>query len=267
MSTTSSALDAPIELVDSKPYACQVPACKHPYFGDKGGLDRHKREVHGSTTYCCPVTSCKRNIKGFARKYNLLEHQKRCHPGKLPNTQPALIQRSRNHASLDREGPEGSQCSDGEVSSSEMTIIEGVARTSGGRLREELERLYMRRVKLDSDIATLKRTLDILGESSPWISPRLISFPIQEPSIIPVYRPFGDSKQQLPSVPLSTTRGRISALHASYPYGAQRILHLKSKHVYKSLDRKYSYGLECHHFLLKFRGQYQEETSCQSISH
>jgi hypothetical protein len=79
----------------------------------------------------------------------------------------ASIQRSQNDPSFDREGIERGRCSDGEASSPEMTIIGDVARISGGRLREELERLCTLRVELDSDIAALKRALDILGELSP----------------------------------------------------------------------------------------------------
>jgi hypothetical protein len=149
-----------------KPYVCQVPGCKYPHFGDKGGLDRHTREVHGSKTYCCPVALCKRNTIGFARKYNLFEHQKRCHPGQSLSTTLALNQKSQSLASFDREGTEGGRCSDGEASPPEITIIGDVARTGGRRLREELERLCALRAELDSDIAALKRTLDIFGDAS-----------------------------------------------------------------------------------------------------
>jgi hypothetical protein len=167
MSTESSVIGVPIESADSKPYVCQVPGCKHPNFGDKGGLDRHKREVHGSKTYYCPITLCKRHTKGFARKYNLFEHQKRCHSGQSPITTQPLTQRSQNHVSFDCEGTEGGLCSDGEALSPEMTINKDAVMANGGRLREELERLYTLRVELDSDIAALKRTLHIFGMSSP----------------------------------------------------------------------------------------------------
>jgi hypothetical protein len=149
----------------SKPYVCQVPGCKYPHFGDKGGLDRHRREVHGSKTHCCPVALCKRHTIGFARKYNLFEHQKRCHPGQSPSTTLALNQKFQNRASFDREGTEGGRYSDVEASLPEITIIGDVTKTSGRRLREELERLCALRAELDSDIAALKRTLNILGDA------------------------------------------------------------------------------------------------------
>jgi hypothetical protein len=78
------------EAKHSKPYICQVPNCKHTRFGDKSGLDRHNREVHGSQTHFCPITSCKRHVRGFPRKYNLFEHQKRCHSSQSPNFGTAI---------------------------------------------------------------------------------------------------------------------------------------------------------------------------------
>jgi hypothetical protein len=78
------------EAKHSKPYICQVLNCKHTRFGDKGGLGRHNREVHGSQTHCCPITSCNRHVRGFPRKYNLFEHQKRCHSSQSPNFGTAI---------------------------------------------------------------------------------------------------------------------------------------------------------------------------------
>jgi len=153
----------------SKPYICQVPNCKHPRFGDKGGLDRHRREVHGSKTYCCPNASCKRHTKGFPRKYNLFEHQKRCHP-----TTSASMQRSLNRTHFDGVVPEELGRGDEEPSSPEMTITGDVARFGSGKLQERLERLCALRVEfksniveLDGDIEALKRTLDVFGEFLP----------------------------------------------------------------------------------------------------
>ncbi|KAH8654638.1 hypothetical protein BGZ60DRAFT_435756 [Tricladium varicosporioides] len=153
----------------SKPYICPVPNCKHPRFGDKGGLDRHKREVHGSKFYCCPNISCKRHTKGFPRKYNLFEHQKRCHP-----TASVSMQRSLNLTHFNGVLPEELGGGDEEPLSSEMTITGDVARFGSGKLQERLERLCALRaefknniVELDDDIEALKRTLDIFRESSP----------------------------------------------------------------------------------------------------
>ena len=146
------------EAKHSKPYICQVPNCKHTRFGDKGGLDRHNREVHGSQTHCCPITSCKRHVRGFPRKYNLFEHQKRCHSSQLPNLAPLSILEQQNHTS---DSMKGQQESYEGGSSPEM------ATGGGGRLREKLENLYKMRAEMEVDIKALERSLDLLRKDSP----------------------------------------------------------------------------------------------------
>jgi hypothetical protein len=66
---------------------CPESSCNHRQFSDKAGLKRHLREFHGSGVYYCPYASCKRHSRGFPRKYNLLQHQKRCH-GNILETLP-----------------------------------------------------------------------------------------------------------------------------------------------------------------------------------
>ncbi|RDW64094.1 hypothetical protein BP5796_10596 [Coleophoma crateriformis] len=146
------------EAKHSKPYICQVPNCKHTRFGDKGGLDRHSREVHGSQTHCCPITSCKRHVRGFPRKYNLFEHQKRCHSSPSPDLTPPSIPRQQNHTSDDMTG---------EQESYESGSSADMATGGGRRLREKLENLYKMRAEIDLDIKALKRSLHLLGEDSP----------------------------------------------------------------------------------------------------
>jgi len=132
------------EAKHSKPYICQVPNCKHTRFGDKSGLDRHNREVHGSQTHCCPITSCKRYVRGFPRKYNLAEHLKRCHSSQSPNLAPSGQQESYDGGA-----------------SSEMVI------GGGGWLREKLANLHEMRAEIDVDIKAVERCLEFQGESSP----------------------------------------------------------------------------------------------------
>jgi hypothetical protein len=146
------------EAKHSKPYICQVPNCKHTRFGDKGGLDRHNREVHGSQTHCCPITSCKRHVRGFPRKYNLFEHQKRCHSAQLPNLAPLSILEQQNHTSNSMKGQQESY----EGGSSPEMVTGG-----GGRLREKLENLYKMRAEMEVDIKALERSLDLLRKDSP----------------------------------------------------------------------------------------------------
>ncbi|KAF7508332.1 hypothetical protein GJ744_009323 [Endocarpon pusillum] len=144
------------EAKHGKPYICQVPDCKHTRFGDKSGLDRHNREVHGSQTHCCPITSCNRHVRGFARKHNLSEHLKRCHSPESPNLAPPSILRQQNHTG---DGMRGQQKSyEGESS---LEMITGV----GGRFREELENLYKKRAEIDVDIEALKRSWALVGEN------------------------------------------------------------------------------------------------------
>jgi hypothetical protein len=156
----------------SKPYTCNVLGCKHPRFGDKGGLDRHKREVHGEKTHCCPIPSCKRHIKGFPRKYNLYKHQKNCHPGQSPNSALAVIRSSGAHINLEGEGMEEMQVQDEEASSPEMTITSDLITsdliiTGSGKIQEKLRELLELRAEIDLDIEVLKRAANILEGSSP----------------------------------------------------------------------------------------------------
>ena len=134
----------------SKPYICQIPNCKHLRFRDKGGLDRHKREVHGSQTYSYPNVSCKRYTKGFPRKYNLFKHQKRYYP-----TASASIQRSLNRTHFNGVLPGELGRGNEEPSSPEMTITGDVARFGSRKLQERLERLCTLRVEFKNNITKL----------------------------------------------------------------------------------------------------------------
>ncbi|CZR52082.1 uncharacterized protein PAC_01959 [Phialocephala subalpina] len=97
----------------SKSYICQVPNCKHTHFGNKGGLDRHNREVHGSQAHFCPITSCKRHVRGFPRKYNLSEHQKRCHSSQSPNLAlPSIIKQNHTNDSMKGQQESYNRCCD-----------------------------------------------------------------------------------------------------------------------------------------------------------
>ncbi|KAI9841844.1 MAG: hypothetical protein M1838_003362 [Thelocarpon superellum] len=69
-----------------RPYRCEYADCGAPPFGDMGGLYRHLREVHrvregdrAVTEYFCPEKQCERHKRGFPRRWNLTEHQRRVH--------------------------------------------------------------------------------------------------------------------------------------------------------------------------------------------
>ncbi|CZR69522.1 uncharacterized protein PAC_19422 [Phialocephala subalpina] len=150
-----------------KPYICSVPACNHRRFGDKGGLERHKREVHGPKTYRCPITSCKGHTKGFARKYNLFEHQKRCHPGQLSHAAVAVIRTSDSQINTASEGMEETRDGDEDASSPEMMVMADSGASDGGGLRGKLKELYRMRAELDRDIEILEKAAGIPGDKSP----------------------------------------------------------------------------------------------------
>ena len=119
-----------------RPYICTNLSCAGKNFGDKGGLDRHRREVHGTETYTCPITSCPRNKHGFGRKYNLLLHQNRRHRLQTPS-----LHRARSNTSGDIV--ERSTAIEGDVNSNQA-------------LQSKLRNLQVLRARLDKDIVSLQ---------------------------------------------------------------------------------------------------------------
>jgi hypothetical protein len=155
-----------------RPYSCHHASCNGKNFGDKGSFERHKREVHGSQTYKCPVLSCKRHKKGFNRRYNLLEHQRRAH-----SAQPSgYFRASYSTADEVSEGngstptPEreiGAEAMDeGEVESA-IEMRGDVTMNSRQEIRAKLRALLKMRAELDEDIRSMKSALRIMGDESP----------------------------------------------------------------------------------------------------
>lgn len=179
MKSNQTPFDVLIEAAKNKFHMCQEPGCKHPCFDNKGSLDRHRREVHGSRTYCCPFVTCKRHIQGFPRKYNLFEHQKHCHRGYSPNTAPGgCIPSFQPRTSLCGRGSEGGISSGGDVSSPmEMPITKDVTRANAGGLLEKLEGMYALREELCNDIATVEGALHIMDMPLPKLPLRPASAP------------------------------------------------------------------------------------------
>jgi len=91
----------------------------------------------------CPVALCKRQQKGFPRRYNLFEHMKRCHPNFNGREQ---------------------DCTRGEHA--EIMGAGDVIKSGGGRIRDELERLSSIRAEVDEDIRALERAMSIIGDSA-----------------------------------------------------------------------------------------------------
>jgi hypothetical protein len=141
-------------------YRCQVQNCPHPLFKDKAGLTRHIREVHQAKDihqrFTCPVKSCKRHLKGFARKYNLSDHLRRCHSGDMErsNSRPSTLDvidpiTDERRSSI----PTGH-----EIQATSVTSM-------GESLTRSLIRLRSSREELEKDIQAIERTLNIMEES------------------------------------------------------------------------------------------------------
>ena len=96
----------------NRPYRCDKPNCEAPAFGDIGGLFRHQREVHKVRDgdrpimeHLCPDPSCDRNSRGFPRRWNLLEHQRRIHGiNREDSDQPRVPVRHRQSGYASRSG-------------------------------------------------------------------------------------------------------------------------------------------------------------------
>jgi hypothetical protein len=163
-----------------RPYKCLEKSCHNRTFPDKGGLRRHQRSVHGKPLFVCPVTSCERHKKGFARKDNLNEHWKRVHP-----TQPMsghFGSRINRSGQLDAEVVDSSCISSSGNSDADqngtmdhpirvpiMGLVEAHA------LEAKLEELNAERTRrlealdlksLDEDIMAVERTLALCGATA-----------------------------------------------------------------------------------------------------
>jgi hypothetical protein len=155
----------------TRPYACKHSSCNYRRFGDKAGLTRHLREVHGTEVHYCLFVLCNRNSRGFPRKYNLIQHQKRCHSDQSthlqretsPSSSLDLLQGGDDIAKpglppireTDRLSGTEIDCTRGESSSQ----VED-------RVMKRLRELKILRAEIDRDIAMLEGTLGLIGENS-----------------------------------------------------------------------------------------------------
>ncbi|RDW63379.1 hypothetical protein BP6252_10924 [Coleophoma cylindrospora] len=153
-----------------RPYICTHPSCNHQNFGNKGGLDRHTREVHGSQSYTCPVLSCKRHKRAFHRRYNLVEHQRRAHGIRPPTHPKAPSERSEELSESEDSTPRPQHESNGESADGgdDVAIVEMSVdgALSSEDIRMKLRDLRNSRVKLDKAIRTMERALRIMDGAS-----------------------------------------------------------------------------------------------------
>lgn len=122
------------------------------------------REVHSSLTFICPVVSCPRNKRGFNRKYNLLDHQKRRHKREVSRSihgsgvweeRPEHVDRGQTF----RYGDNSSESNPDDAAQSLIT-----SENEGVCLWSKLESLKATRAEIDKDINLLERALNIISD-------------------------------------------------------------------------------------------------------
>lgn len=151
----------------TRPYKCPISGCKVKDFSNAGDLRRHRREVHSSPSFICPVATCKRRRKGFGRKDNLAQHLKRTHSEDA--IESALASSSitnGNGVVAASPNEESSMASLNEESAiDEMEIVESKPSDKASLVAKlrELQALKEESIaKFDGDIAALKRVLSFM---------------------------------------------------------------------------------------------------------
>jgi hypothetical protein len=141
----------------TRPYTCLDASCGGINFGDKAGLLRHEREKHGALKYLCPISTCTRNRRGFARKRNLDAHIKTRHRSTSSNVEGI----ANSPESIDSQ----------ELMDEDQTVAEetGVLGDMSG-LRTKLHDLETRKrelaacqAKVEEDIQAIKRTIQLVA--------------------------------------------------------------------------------------------------------
>jgi hypothetical protein len=119
-------------------------------FRHKSDYHRHSREVHNEradlmSNNRCPHTGCERSRQGFARRWNLRDHYRRCHGGELPSN----IRRSLP----DRTIEPTAAASQSELGAVKVEPVEAFAREEEYIAPKKLART----VPVDSSVQTAKR--------------------------------------------------------------------------------------------------------------
>ncbi|KAN0102998.1 hypothetical protein V8E51_011311 [Hyaloscypha variabilis] len=148
----------------TRAYKCPVSGCKVKDFSNAGDLRRHRREVHASPAFTCPVLACKRHRKGFGRKDNLIQHLKRTH-GEDSNdfslTSNSLTNKNQETVtSPNGDSSMGSESGDSAGDEKELVPSKSTDKASLTAKLQELQKLKEEAIaKFDGDIAALKRVL------------------------------------------------------------------------------------------------------------
>jgi hypothetical protein len=151
----------------TRPYKCPISSCKANDFSNAGDLRRHRREVHNSPAFTCPIITCKRHRKGFGRKDNLIQHLKRTHgedaiestlaSSSVANGNGDIVTSPNAESSMASES--GESCGD----EMEITVAKSSEKASLVAKLQELQALKEEAIaKFDGDITALKRVLSFM---------------------------------------------------------------------------------------------------------
>ncbi|KFZ08718.1 hypothetical protein V502_09197 [Pseudogymnoascus sp. VKM F-4520 (FW-2644)] len=143
-------------------YVCDHKSCSRKGFSNKSGLERHKREVHSSQHFTCPVPSCSRSKKGFHRRYNLFEHQRRVHSSRSSNPPRAPDINSDDLFGSEETTPSPAYEIETEGENRDIGGTHSGPNTREG-LKIELRGLRAIREELNRDIKSMERVLGIMG--------------------------------------------------------------------------------------------------------
>ena len=151
----------------TRPYKCTISGCTVKDFSNLGDLRRHRREVHSSPSFNCPVVTCNRHRRGFGRRDNLTQHLKRTHA--VDPTGAALASNSIGDGKGGiATGPndECSIASENEQSATDEVDMIGSKPADKMSLIAKLRELQVSKeksmTKFDDDIAALKRVISFM---------------------------------------------------------------------------------------------------------
>jgi hypothetical protein len=151
----------------TRPYKCTISSCTVKDFSNLGDLRRHRREVHSSPSFICPVVTCNRHRRGFGRRDNLTQHLKRTHA--VDPTGAALASNSIRDGkgeTVTIPNDESSMASDNERSAADEVDLMGSRPSDKMSLIAKLRELQASKeksmTKFDDDIAALKRVISFM---------------------------------------------------------------------------------------------------------
>jgi hypothetical protein len=151
----------------TRPYKCTVSGCSVKDFSNLGDLRRHRREVHSSPSFICPVVTCNRHRRGFGRRDNLTQHLKRTHA--VDPTGAALAPNTIGDGKEGIATTPSEDCSmagENENSAADEVDMMGSKQADKMSLIAKLRELQVLKeksmTKFDDDIAALKRVISFL---------------------------------------------------------------------------------------------------------